>query len=134
MIFVDTAYFIARANARDALQARAVAWDRSAGRQLLVTEYVLWEVVNHFSSRATRSKGHLIVSYVRQSDDYTVVPASPNWFERGMQLHAQRLDKEWSLTDCVSFVVMRDQGLTEALTSDHHFEQAGFGALLLRDP
>jgi uncharacterized protein len=41
-----------------------------------------------------------------------------------------RRDKEWSLTDCISFVVMKERGLTEALTADHHFEQAGFKALL----
>jgi len=51
-------------------------------------------------------------------------------FERGVGLFRQRPDKEWSLTDCISFVVMRDASLTEALTGDHHFEQAGFSALL----
>jgi len=48
----------------------------------------------------------------------------------GLELYARRPDKSWSLTDCISFVVMTDRGLTEALTGDHHFEQAGFRALL----
>ena len=51
-------------------------------------------------------------------------------FARGFDLYARRPDKSWSLTDCISFVVMTDRGLTEALTGDHHFEQAGFRALL----
>jgi hypothetical protein len=50
--------------------------------------------------------------------------------DRGLALYAARPDKEWSLTDCVSFLVMQDHGVTEALTADHHFEQAGFVALL----
>jgi hypothetical protein len=52
------------------------------------------------------------------------------WFAgRGIQLYNSRLDKDWSLTDCISFVVMRERGITEALTGDHHFEQAGFTTL-----
>ncbi len=51
-------------------------------------------------------------------------------YERGLELYGQRLDKAWSLTDCISFVVMTERGLTEALTGDNHFEQAGFRALL----
>ena len=60
----------------------------------------------------------------------TVVPASEDLFNRGEALYAARPDKDWSLTDCISFVVMRDREIAEALTGDHHFEQAGFTALL----
>jgi hypothetical protein len=49
---------------------------------------------------------------------------------KGVQLYAQRPDKEWSLTDCISFVVMTQEGIFDALTGDRHFEQAGFVALL----
>ena len=59
-----------------------------------------------------------------------IVPASQDVFEQGVELFENRLDKDWSLTDCISFIVMRERGLTEALTGDHHFEQAGFRALL----
>jgi predicted nucleic acid-binding protein len=58
------------------------------------------------------------------------VPASPELFQRGVELFRARPDKEWSLTDCISFVVMTEKGLSEALTGDRHFEQAGFHALL----
>jgi len=50
--------------------------------------------------------------------------------DRGLALYISRPDKDWSLTDCISFVVMKERGLTGALTADHHFEQAGFVALL----
>jgi len=53
------------------------------------------------------------------------------WHSRGLALFGSRLDKDWSLTDCISFEVMSSYGITEALTGDHHFTQAGFRALLL---
>jgi uncharacterized protein len=59
---------------------------------------------------------------------------SPELWEAGIRLHAERADKEWSLTDCISFIVMRERGIAQALAYDHHFEQAGFQALLRRDP
>jgi predicted nucleic acid-binding protein len=59
-----------------------------------------------------------------------VVHASRALLEEGISLYGARADKEWSLTDCISFVVMRDEGIIQALTGDHHFEQAGFKALL----
>ncbi len=59
-----------------------------------------------------------------------IVPADTRFFLRGVDFFGQRRDKEWSLTDCLSFVVMRDKGIAPALTGDRHFEQAGFTALL----
>lgn len=59
-----------------------------------------------------------------------IVPSTQTPFDQGVKLYAKRPDKDWSLTDCISFVVMRDQGITQALTGDHYFEQAGFMALL----
>jgi predicted nucleic acid-binding protein len=67
---------------------------------------------------------------VRADPYYVMVPASQELLDRGVTLYRQRPDKDWSLTDCISFVVMRERGITEALTADHHFEQAGFVALL----
>jgi predicted nucleic acid-binding protein len=59
-----------------------------------------------------------------------VVPPSTELFEAGIDLYSRRPDKEWSLTDCISFVVMQERGITEALTGDYHFVQAGFSILL----
>jgi predicted nucleic acid-binding protein len=74
------------------------------------------------------------VTRIRSDRNIEVIPASTELFEAGLQLHAQRPDKEWSLTDCISFVVMQRRGITSALAYDHHFEQAGFEVLLRRDP
>jgi hypothetical protein len=58
------------------------------------------------------------------------MPSSNELFAAGVELYATRPDKEWSLTDCISFVVMEREGLTDALTGDRHFEQSGFKVLL----
>jgi predicted nucleic acid-binding protein len=62
-----------------------------------------------------------------------VVPSTEELYHEAFQLYRDRADKEWGLVDCVSFVIMRERGLTEALTPDRHFEQAGFRALLCRE-
>jgi len=67
---------------------------------------------------------------LQSSPDVRIVSSSDDWFERGVELYRQRPDKEWSLTDCISFAVMREMKISEALTGDHHFEQAGVKALL----
>ena len=67
---------------------------------------------------------------LRENERVTIVPMGQELFDRGIELYGERLDKEWSITDCISFIVMREQGITDALTGDHHFEQAGFKALL----
>jgi len=59
-----------------------------------------------------------------------VIPASSELFEAGLELYRSRADKQWSMTDCISFVVMRREGITDALTADRRFEQAGFHVLL----
>ena len=71
-----------------------------------------------------------LVPHLRSDPQTKILPATRELLERGFDLFARRPDKDWSLTDCVSFVVMQDESLNEALTTDHHFEQAGFTALL----
>lgn len=67
---------------------------------------------------------------MRASPRVKILPLTSGLLNRGLDLMRQRTDKDWSLTDCISFVVMEDEGLREALTGDQHFEQAGFKALL----
>jgi predicted nucleic acid-binding protein len=95
---------------------------------------VLWEWLDgcaHPALRAQAAKG-----YRRFQGDkrVTVVPFEPSEMQAAFRLYESRSDKGWGLTDCLSFVVKQQRGLTDALTADHHFEQAGFRALLLDDP
>lgn len=75
----------------------------------------------------------IFLDFVQRSvraDAVVIIPATEDWFIRGFDLYRRRPDKEWSLTDCISFLVMQEHGVTEALTADHHFAQAGFQVLL----
>lgn len=96
---------------------------------MVTTQWILTEVADAFSSSTIRHRVKPALDKIAEDPDATVVPVSPEYFARGLELYHSRPDKEWSLTDCISLVVMADEGLTDALTKDHHFEQAGFTAL-----
>ena len=134
MILVDSGFLLALAQPTDELHARAVDWAQHLSEPMLVTEYVLWETVNSLSRRADRLRAHRIMEMISADANYTFVPASPGLLAAGLRLHHDRPDKEWSLTDCVSFHLMRERSIARALAYDIHFEQAGFEALLRRDP
>jgi predicted nucleic acid-binding protein len=134
VILVDTGYLVALMELVDELNARASAWADAINEPLLVSEYVLIESVNHLSRRISRSKAWALIDAVRGSGDYEFVTSSEELLGAGIQLHRQRSDKDWSLTDCISFHIMQSRGISRALAFDHHFEQAGFEALLRRDP
>ena len=135
MIFVDTSHLVALALPKDSLHAVALAWSQHIAEPLLTTSYVVCEFMNGLSSPALRGRAHGLLSLLLSSNDINLVSdASEPLLTDGLELHRNRPDKEWSLTDCISFVVMQRHGVTEALTHDHHFEQAGFEALLRRTP
>lgn len=134
MIFLYTGYLVALANRRDEWHQRALSWSQVVDERLLTTEHVLWECVNFLSSPPDRDKAEAIANYLRTDGSVEFVAASPELLEEGLKLHAARRDKAWSLTDCVSFHLMWQKGLTNALAADDDFVQAGFDALLLREP
>ncbi|MFC1805895.1 type II toxin-antitoxin system VapC family toxin [Planctomycetota bacterium] len=128
--FADSFYYLALWNRHDAYHERAEALSTSVRGGIVTTAWVLTEVADALSGRADRQGAVRLIGALRADPQCRIVPASQDLFERGWRLYAQRPDKDWSLTDCISFVVMRDHGITEALTADHHFEQAGFTILL----
>jgi len=77
-----------------------------------------------------RVRCHDFIRRLQESEQTRIIPLSDALQSRGLDLFGERPDKVWSLTDCISLVVMADEGLTEALTGDRHFEQAGYRALL----
>jgi hypothetical protein len=97
---------------------------------VITTTWVLLELGNALRRVRDRAVFSRFMEDLAADADMTVLSADQLVFDRAVALFNERPDKEWSLTDCTSFVVMQEYGLTEALTSDHHFQQAGFTALL----
>ena len=98
--------------------------------QIVTTEWVLTEVADGMAGSKNRQDFIRFAEQLPQAPNLQIIAANPDTFARGIERYCQRPDKEWSLTDCISFVVMEDEEITEALTGDHHFEQAGFTILL----
>jgi predicted nucleic acid-binding protein len=130
-VFADTAFYVAAASPRDELHQGAVRFLAGYRGHTVTTEFVLAEVANFFTATAQRQAFADLVRGLRSSRRTQIVGASSDLFERGLKLFESRPDKQWSLIDCTSFVVMGDRGLTDALASDRHFTQAGFRALLI---
>lgn len=129
IVFADTFAFIAWLNPRDQGHAKVVDYlDGFTGR-LVTTEWVLMEVADALSAPTARATTVAFLRAVRADPLFDVMGYVPAVYQAGFDLFATRPDKAWSLTDCISFGVMAERGLTEALTADHHFEQAGFHAI-----
>ena len=131
-VFADASYYVALLSPRDQHHQDAVNVSRGLRQPIVVTEFVLIELANALAEVDSRERAIALWENLRRDLTTMIVPASAELITQGLDLYASRLDKEWSLTDCISFVVMDYQGLTDALTADHHFEQAGFTALLRR--
>jgi predicted nucleic acid-binding protein len=129
-IFADTSYYIAFFGPRDRHHDKAVELGHTLKRSVIVTEFVLLELGGAMVSSDDRRLFTGFLRYLQSEPDTLIVPASRELFQRGFELFAARRDKHWSLTDCTSFVVMKEYDLSDALTTDHHFEQAGFNVLL----
>lgn len=129
-VFADPFYFLALLNEREAAHKRAVTASRTPGMTLVTTEFVLMELADALCKPPQREEVLALCDVVETDLAFRLVRATSELIQRGRKLYRERPDKEWPLTDCISFVVMRDHGLSEALTADHHFEQAGFEALL----
>ena len=132
-VFADTGYWIAMFNPRDELHGKAKAVTRSlADTRIATTEMALVEFLN-FASGAGREPRRLAASMVRavsESPDVEVVAQTSSQFWAAVDRYASRLDQNWSVVDCASFLLMEERDIREALAFDHHFEQAGFTALL----
>lgn len=132
--FVDAGYWIAWINSRDDLHARARALAAGLRRPLVTTEGVLLEVGDAFASVRMRTAAAAFLESVRSNPNITIIPITDPITDelaaRALSHYAARVDQDWGLTDCASFVVMQERGITDALSADQHFVQAGFRALL----
>jgi len=127
--FADTFYFLVILNPTDAAHHRALDVTRGLRVRIFTTTWVLTEVADAMAPK-NRQRFSALLRLLQSNPASQLIPASQGLFDRGVELYENRPDKGWSLTDCISFVVMQDRGITDALTGDHHFEQAGFRAML----
>jgi uncharacterized protein len=128
-VFGDAFYFIALMNPSDQFHSAAIDLSLAVPRAVVTTTWVLVEVADALSSPKHRRLVHRFLKQAPDGRKTRLIPANEEWYAKGLALYGDRPDKDWSLTDCISFSVMTKYGLTDALTGDHHFEQAGFLAL-----
>lgn len=130
-VFADSFYFFALGNSNDPAHLKAVAFSRDYTGRLVTSAFVLLEFADGCATLPHhRAIVRQSVDELRNNSDVVIHPCTDQLFQAGWNLYQQRSDKAWSLTDCISFMVMKGEGITDALTGDHHFEQAGFSALL----
>ena len=128
--FLDTFFPAALLNDGDQFHGQAREWLQRAraAREVWTTEAVLIEIADTLSALDRLGAAEFIWS-LRRNDNVRIAKVDSDLIERGLKLYESRPDKTWGLTDCMSFLVMQDQGLTDALTADEHFTQAGFRAV-----
>lgn len=136
VIFLDAAFYIALLNTRDRLHQVSVSRWRDyrddRGVSFVTTETVLVEVLTRLSRSGPdiRARAGDLIARLRDDHRLTIVPQSTELFSSGLDLYRRRLDKTYSMPDCISMVVCRERRITEVLTADHDFEQEGFTILL----
>ncbi len=132
-LFVDTSGWLALVNLSDSLHAIAtnIYNERfAAGWNFVTHAGVMLEVGNGLSRARFRHLAIGLKSRLEASARVEIVSLPDDLYQAGWKLYEERPDKDWGVIDCISFVLMQERGLTEALTADHHFEQAGFIKLL----
>ena len=133
-VFADTSFWIALVIKQDQYHAKAQAWSQRVGGRIFTTASVLLETANALARPSWRAHAVALIDHLLARPDVVVQELIPDHWQLGWDLYRNRPDKAWSLTDCISFLVMQEQKLTDALSADEHFRQAGFRAILLEVP
>jgi predicted nucleic acid-binding protein len=129
IIFADSFYWIALLSPKDTWHSRVIKWSQSNSKQsLIITDGIIDEIFAHFSKQGDIMRGKVIELYQNILDDPSIQLISYNQELRqaSIELYKKRPDKGYSLTDCISMVVMRNLNISEVLTNDKHFSQEGF--------
>jgi len=135
-VFLDTAFAIALSVESDEHHNRAVELSEQLEieqTQLITTVAILLEIGNTLSKRRYRQAAIELLNALKQDPQVEIVSISDELYRQAFELFSNRPDKDWGLIDCLSFVVMQERDLTDALTTDEHFEQAGFSPLLKKN-
>lgn len=132
-VFLDTAYAIALSSEEDALHRLALqlADDLEAAQtNMVTTQAIVLEIGNALSKRRFRHAAVALLQALESDPKVEIMPISQELYDKAFALFRQRPDKDWGLIDCVSFIVMQEHGIIQALTPDDHYRQAGFQALM----
>jgi predicted nucleic acid-binding protein len=132
-VFLDTSYAIALSSPADEHHRRAeeIAEQlETEGARLITTRAILLEIGNVLSKLRYRQAAIRLLDALEHDPNVEIIPVSEELCREAFELYRSRPDKEWGLIDCLSFVVMNERKLTDALTADDHFRQAGFRVLL----
>ncbi len=134
-VFLDTSYVIALSSSSDQYHKQAVKLANQLERnmtRLITTQAVILEIGNALAKLRYRNAAIELITSLEADPNVEIISLTGDLQKRAFQLYKDRMDKEWGLTDCISFIIMQDRGLFKALTTDEHFQQAGFQALLLK--
>ena len=132
-VFADTSYWFATLDPRDQWHTAAMrAMAEIGGRPVVTTEMVLAELLNAVSRLGPdlRAAAAAKIREMQRNPNITIIEQTAAQFEAALTHYEERLDKRWGVTDCASFLAMTDAGITEALTADRDFGQAGFSVLM----
>lgn len=132
-VFVDTAAFLALLNRSDIWHKKAKETELFLNRNRFLwvtTEFIILELADALCDSYWRSKTARFIKMIKKLQSVSIIPLDSELLNKGLDLYQSRLDKDWGLTDCISFVVMQREEITEVFTTDKHFEQAGFIRLL----
>jgi len=128
-VFMDTYGLIAWINTRDAAHQPVKSYLDAYSGRIVTTAWVLLEFADAFSLSSTKPFAIEAIKRIHRLPMFVVVGFDAAVYQAGFDLYEARSDKDWSLTDCIFFAVMTQRRLSDALTADHHFEQAGFRAV-----
>jgi uncharacterized protein len=129
-LLADTSFFVAYLNPRDEHHGLAFEWMTASSQRIVTSDWVLAELGNYLAEGPNRRLWGPLVRALSAEQRVEIVSADHPSFLDAFRLYVRRPDKSWSFTDCTSFGLMKSRKITEALTTDHHFEQAGFTVLL----
>ncbi|CAN5731815.1 PIN domain-containing protein [soil metagenome] len=135
-VFLDTSFAVALVLRQDEYHTSATQLGRQLRmerRHIVTTDAVVLELGNALARNPFRPLVIRLIDRLRNDPMFSIVALEDRIMNAGHELFVQHADKSWTLVDCISFVVMRERGITDSLTADRHFQQAGFRALLLED-
>jgi hypothetical protein len=130
-IFIDTSYILALINPSDDFHLKAKKLTFKVKGKFVTSEAVLFELANALAKLRTRALGIYTIEDLRHDPDIEIVPLEQGLLLETFEMYSSNKLKEWTVTDCMSFIIMKKMNITEALTTDENFRQAGFNPLLL---